>query len=830
MKALKTILTFILITLFSITSSAEGYEYGLKIVTYPSPEDSFTGLALDGGKVIPAKNSSLTLKFEMLNRRDNVFGCIFRAITDKGGNIDLMYTVGPQNERYPILVCGDKVTVVPSDIPFDKWIPVSITIDTHTGNITVNYNGAVVSIDDDCALDASGFRICFGHCQFAGYVLENVASVSLREISIHRGSKLIRHWTLSLHDEYQCLDEIGQSPAIAANPSWIIDKYITWNKVATLAYDDEPSIATDSDILNLTTDGSWIDRFSLTDGSISRIEGVKGICPINAPGQLMAEGGKLYAYNVDQPSFAEYDAEHNCWEGGADAITESSYWNKTSSWWPEEDALVSFGGYGFYHYNNDLLIQHLNADKEDIKLTISEIDPRFRSASAIVDETLYIFGGRGNVSGKQELSPHNYYDLYTINLRSCKVTKLWEMDVQPEEEFMPAGNMIFDSERKCFYVLTTAPDGGCLISISPDKPGFEKMSLPCNILHPAQYKDLNLWRSTDGNHLFGFIEQAQVDGKTTVDILDMSYPPINVASLQQSVAEATLPKKSGNVSLLHILIACVLLAAIVGFILGSKARRKKSSSTNDLSEEAPRKAFYNFDKGSICFFGGFCVKDRNGQDITSQFTPTLKALTTLLILYSAKEPSGIISNKLNRTLWPYKPEDTANNNRNVYISKLRPILDEIGDIKIVCQNRFWSMQFGSDVICDYIEVQRLLKAESSEENIDHMLELLLKGMMLPNMEQDWVDEFKSDFSNTTIDFLSSQISREDISDDIIINACDTIFQHDFLNEDALKTKCRVLYKQGKAGLAKSTYDSFCKDYRESIGMDFAIPFKKIIAA
>lgn len=827
MRTPKILISLLALVCISIQAAADSYEYGLKIVTYPSPADSFTGLALDAGKVISAGNSTITLKFEMMSRRDNVFGCIFRAITDKGRNIDLMYTADRQDKRYPILVCGDKVTNIPADITFEEWIPVSITFDTHSGDVSLDYNGTVVTVNDPATKEASGFRICFGLCQFAGYVLENVASVSIRKISILRGNKLIRHWTLSLHDEWQCLDEIKGSPAIASNPSWIIDKYITWNRVASFNYDKEPSIFADAgNNLHITTDGRWLDRFSLKDGSTTRIEGITGTCPINAPSQLLCANGKLYAYNVDTPTFAEYDSARNRWSCDKESVPESNYWNKTSSWWPGENALVSFGGYGFYHYNNDLLIQYPDGGKPCTKLVISEIDPRFSAASAIVGNLLYIFGGRGNVSGKQELSPRNYYDLHSIDLTTYKVTKIWEFGNIPQEEFMPAGNMVYDSARNRFYVFTTL-GGGSLISITPNAPGYEIMSLPCGIMHPSQSKDMNLWLNDDGTMLYGMIVMSQIDGKSTVDVLGMSYPPINVDSLHQSIAEETLPQKTRSNYLIFILAACVLPAAIAGFFLG-RTRRKKSTTRANLTAGDAKTPFYNFEKGSICFFGGFCVKDRQGNDITSQFTPTLKALTTLLLLHTAKEPSGIISNKLNRILWPYKPEDTANNNRNVYISKLRPILEEIGDIKIVCQNRFWSIQMGKDVICDYLEVQRLLGEESGEENIDHLLELLLRGMMLPNMEQDWMDEFKSDFSNTTIDFLSRQIKREDLSEEVIINACDTIFQHDFLNEEALYAKCRTLYKQGKAGLAKSTYDVFCRDYKESIGVEFETPFKKMI--
>lgn len=51
------------------------------------------------------------------------------------------------------------------------------------------------------------------------------------------------------------------------------------------------------------------------------------------------------------------------------------------------------------------------------------IPPRYSSASVIVDDHLYIFGGRGCKTGKQELNPHIYYDLYSVNLKT-KETKL----------------------------------------------------------------------------------------------------------------------------------------------------------------------------------------------------------------------------------------------------------------------------------------------------------------------------------------------------------------------------------------------------------------------
>ena len=84
-----------------------GLDYGLHIVSYPAHSDEFTGLALEDGKAIPVKGKTLKMSFNLFNRPDNVFGCIFRIITDKGDNVDLMYTADLQDARKLILVTGD---------------------------------------------------------------------------------------------------------------------------------------------------------------------------------------------------------------------------------------------------------------------------------------------------------------------------------------------------------------------------------------------------------------------------------------------------------------------------------------------------------------------------------------------------------------------------------------------------------------------------------------------------------------------------------------------------------------------------------------------------
>lgn len=43
------------------------------------------------------------------------------------------------------------------------------------------------------------------------------------------------------------------------------------------------------------------------------------------------------------------------------------------------------------------------------------------------------------------------------------------------------------------------------------------------------------------------------------------------------------------------------------------------------------------------------------------------------------------------------------------MSKLRGLLEKVGDIKIIDQNSFWSIQFEEGTICDYLEALHLHK-------------------------------------------------------------------------------------------------------------------------
>ena len=237
---------------------------------------------------------------------------------------------------------------------------------------------------------------------------------------------------------------------------------------------------------------------------------------------------------------------------------------------------------------------------------------------------------------------------------------------------------------------------------------------------------------------------------------------------------------------------------------------------------------------SIYFMGGFQIYDRKGLNITASFPPTLKQLFLFLFLYTIKNGKGVSSAKLDEVLWFDKSGESARNNRNVNISKLRTVLEEIGGVEVVNENSLWKIKMSDSIFCDYTEILHLIRQSKAsgitETEIHELLSLLSFGEFLPNLQSEWMDAFKSQFANETIDRLNSLFTENIAKDNLNLryHLAESILVFDPLNDEAFSIKCAVLYHLGKKGTAKNLYDSFCREYKHVLGVDYVVSFNDIV--
>jgi two-component SAPR family response regulator len=299
-----------------------------------------------------------------------------------------------------------------------------------------------------------------------------------------------------------------------------------------------------------------------------------------------------------------------------------------------------------------------------------------------------------------------------------------------------------------------------------------------------------------------------------------------------------------------ILILLPLIAASFLILIINRRRKKNGKGSGSLLQEIKElpknfnlitdiKPMNRMPKAqSILLLGGFQVIDKEGNNKTGEFTPILKQLFILILLYTLKSDKGISSFKLKEIFWFDKTDESAKNNRSVSLSRLRVIFDQIGKVSISSQNSYWTVHFGDDIYCDYYEALILIDRFSAVDvlefdlkDLKRLISIASGGELLPNIQTEWVDSFKSSFSNRLIDLLLAISSNPAYQLDMQtkLDIADVIFVHDSLNEDALKLKCITLVKTGKNGLAKKVYTSFVHEYKTLFGIDFKYSFEQIIS-
>ncbi|MGN0053084.1 MAG: hypothetical protein ACI378_03350 [Bacteroides sp.] len=834
------------------------------------PDSEFGCVLLDAGKPIDIQGDEWALEFDVWNRPQNIFGTVLRLLTDGGNNIDLIYSAGEGDVRYPMLAIGEETHILTNEVKTNGWMKVRLTLYPRQSKLQLDYDGETIQVKHPCLEAIKNARVSFGNSPFIEQPSSNVASINLRNVEISSNHALLRRWKMAFHEGDTCMDEVRHQPATGEKVRWLLDSYISWKSLYSRDCKTPVSVAFDSltATFYLANDAQQLYVFHAQEQKEDVITMKGGQWVTTYPNQLiyLQNENSLLSFNLDENLYARYNPATSCWEAGQtpELAHKQYYWNNTWVYNEQDSSIVSFGGYGHYHFNNWLLYTYIHRGKEyQKKFILNQIDPRHSSSSVIVDDSLlYIFGGRGCPSGKQEMVQRNYYDLYAVNLKTQQLRCLWKMPAKPAEGgFLPSINMVYDREKECFYCFSTQ-QGGCLLKIDKNRPEIEVMSLPFHMDVNVQYLYTNLYYSAIRKKLYAVFQKTLVTDESHIDIYELNYPPIAIRHFVQKADEVQKDAEGSSAyfSLWWtglLLLAAVAVLLMMGFYGRAHSKRRgRQAVTQDKPElaaavaeehdrqqelpagqvedesrkeevEMPRLEYYPLDKSCVCFLGGFRVMDKAGEEITSYFSPTLKLLLVLLILSVGKDPKGIIGHRLIQLLWSDKSEESAKNNRNVYISKLRGVLERVGDVKIVNSKGFWSIEFGEGVLCDYLEALRLFRVQD-EQNLDPLLELLLHGIMLPNVENDWVDTYKTEFSNYTIDFLTRLLEREDLPDSFLLRVADVLFQHDFINEDALRMKCRILCRQGKKGLAKNVYDAFRKDYVASLGVECSIQLQDLI--
>lgn len=851
------ILLSVLLCMVGKVDASSLYDYGLSLKSHSVPGIERTTLYLDDNQPFSIKNDFI-ISFQMYVRaNEHDFGTILHLHTNTNQFIRFSFVAG-EERHFPALVLNEGIININSPIEREKWLDVSLHLRLKDNVIEIDYDNKKISAMAPLQ-GVKSVTALFG--QMKEY-LSDVAPIDLRNVTITQDGKQIREWKLWKHNDTVCYDEIEGAVARAIHPIWLIDNHIEWKLVHQAKIPGKLDVAFNArEALFYLVRSQSIDVLD-ENGTLQKEIAIRGGYPaVEFPNHLLYDtlSNKLVSYYPKKGITSLFSFDTERWSNEIRNTEEASNYNHARTFNPADSSFYFFGGYGFYQYRNDLYRMKYSTNQIEQVEYERPLYPRYSAAMAIVGDELYIFGGRGNKYGKQELSSHYYWGLCAINLKNKQSRIVWQKNQPQEEGTIMASTMYFEPSDSSFYAVSTNK-GGVLWKISMKDSVYSEVSKPIYNESTYQDSDFSLYTSPSHGKLFLVLDKILSNHTHELAIYSINMPLVNEVDIRQSTAGESI----NNRWYLYT-IGILLLLVLAGFVLyrfkyNSKNKKapatKKGTEKNvattgkaqglsDVTESKtiPKKEwmqesetiftetvnYYDRSRASISLLGCFNVRDKDGNDITSNFTPRLKHLLILLILYTEKNAQGILASKTTEILWPDKEETAARNNRNVNLRKLRVLLESIGDMEVMIENNFLRIKWGTGVFCDYhtlITCTKQFEQEKSEELLNRILELLLYGPLLPNTILDWLDDFKDDYSSYSIDLLKNlldiEISRN--HQDMIIRLADIMFLHDPLNEEALAAKCSVLVTQGKKGIARNLYDRFCKEYHDSMGETYKVPF------
>ncbi|MDR1406836.1 MAG: hypothetical protein LBJ23_02160 [Tannerella sp.] len=831
---------------------------GLYFASHEVYQDRRTSLHLSPGRPFRFPHG-FALEFEVNFRQgDGYYGYVFRIIGDGNTNIDLVANLAGDTSNI-WLVHGEKILLsLQSDelLPaegggYGLWTKIRVEPDVRRALVTLSINGRKWEIPVEELRRQTLFDIFFGACRLNDFYNTDVCPMSVKNIRIYTaGDQLYRHWELGRHSAGRVYDEVARAEATVDNPVWLIDKYASWRKLTDLHVDDLRGLTPDSTgeriffvndraVYSLSLETLGIDTFVSRGGAPHQVVSGRNII-------YNRYTDEIWSYDFDNAFLSRFSFDTRAWSYRPAAAGESAYSHHNAFISPADSSLVTLFGYGFYTYKD---VIHIYDDRENRWEQVRDgmrISPRYLSSAGYVNSRqALVFGGYGSRSGRQELSPGAYYDLHLFDFRDFSFTHLWTLP-QQSPPFVPSATLVFDETTNRFYTLIY--NNGVydtslqLAEISVDRPEIRFVGDPI----PSRFRDTETWVYLLANARRSDLI-AVVSHNDDVSLYAIAHRPLAKESVLQDDAR-------GGAWRLLAIPAAVTIVALLSFIILRKKKKPRAETPDAPFAAAPFRLSDRLQVSAVYLLGGFQVFGMKGENVTSHFSPTLKQLFVFIFFNSLMKDKGVTSEKIDEVLWHDKIGDSARNNRNVNISKLRVVFELVGDVEITSKSGLWQIVAGQRVYCDYTEVLSLLARAKREmlqtpppvtffnnlkkrvrkdllaaEEVCRLLELLGAGELLPGMQAAWFDKFRAAFAKETVDVLGALLRQtEAYPDSLRYRIAEFLLSVDFLHEDAICTKCALLNRSGKRSEAKVAYDAFVRDYERFTGTEYTVSFRDII--
>ena len=519
-----------------------------------------------------------------------------------------------------------------------------------------------------------------------------------------------------------------------------------------------------------------------------------------------------------------------------------------------------FGGYGNRSYYNTFIRYDLAARRWDtVRFDGPSVPPRFFVGMTLAPDGrhAYLYGGKGNEAGDQNVGIRYYYDLYRLDLGLHRIEKLWEdRHADSDEDRVPARDMVPTPDGKWIYLLAypeykpkthlrlyrlSVADGRCEALGDSIPMASEEIATNANLYYSARL-----------NEFYCVVQEFGKYGDNDTRIYALSAPPVDEAAVHRYDRPQASSASAGR--WIGAIVLVLIAGAAIGFAVARKRKQKPQAppttapAAEDTPPALPRPAALPQEKpqepeeetpdapqppalpaqNRLHLFGPFCAIDRRGRDMSHLFSPKIRHLF-LYILINSVLKDGVLSADLNVLFWPDKPEDKIKNLKNVHINHLRKALQDIDGIELLHNQGYYRLQLSEELFCDFRRFAaltgNLTRTPEQAEEREELVALLSRGKFLDTVRNELFDYPKQQVESFVIPFLEQQLKSTPPA--AAIRLCKILQAWDPLSETALQQAVRAYRRCHQPDKALQAYKTFTAEWLHLMGEAYPTRFEDL---
>lgn len=838
---------WILFTLIAFIRMETAQAQGLGFYSNDRPVSERTSYNVFDGKA-PRFNQQLTMAVDLSFNSGQQFGYIFTLIDPRNKSYSLSFRL--EDDQQPWLHFNIDKEASKLKLPLEKswlnnstWISLIVHFDLVTDRVDLTLNGKQYQASEMGLQAGMEPELVFG--RYTTYT--DVPVMAIRNLKISGGPQELS-FPLNEWSGNKVTDAQGNAIGKVENPNWLIKEAHYWKKRMSHTFKEVAGssfIPHQNRVVAFTKDSLL--SFQLGTETIT---GVKIENPLPISRLILGRSAwdsvrqQIWVYEannlpIGDTTIALLDLEKKRWTPvGKAYIPQQRHHHNLIQ---QDSTWILFGGYGSFQYFNGFYRYVQAIDQwQPLKMTGDSIDPRFFSSIGAVgkDGEYLLFGGFGNPTGEQVIGGRNYYDCYRINSKTQRIERLWEQKL-PDQQWVPAGNLVMDSEGAHFYVLGYPhhlPKSALqLYKFSLADGHYEIVSDSIPFTSEKIETEVNLYRNAPLNELVCVVQEFRTAQESTVSIYTLKDPPVAFDPAKQA----------GGTWFGHKLWWILVLVPLL-FYLFRRRKNEQEAETRPTSNPEPAgnqslsastepapPIVAQLDcpeKNAGYLLGDFLAFDKRGMDISHHFSPKIRQLFLLLVVSSRPGKKGVSSRVISSNLWPDRDMASTKNIRGVTINALRNILLEWEGVQLNYVNDSYLLELEPGFFCDYYQALDYLQAPVTDGNrLLSYLPLLTRGPLFSGVQEAFLDEYKFEFETVLVEKATDLLTlaaRSDGWQQPYYQLAKVVHLADPFHEKALSYQLVFLRKTKGMEAARKKFETFQAEYERSLGQAYPLSFEE----